>query len=32
MTMLTDAVKAKGKLDEVPVKDIAEIFADRLPK
>ena len=32
MTMLTDAVKAKGKLDEVPVKDIAEIFADHLPK
>ncbi len=30
MTMLTDAVKAKGKLDEVPVKDIAEIFADHL--
>ncbi|MFQ5432475.1 MAG: (Fe-S)-binding protein [Nitrospinota bacterium] len=29
MTMLTDGVKAKGKLDEVPVKDIAEIFSER---
>ena len=31
MTMLTDAVKAKGKLEEVPVKDIAEFFIERLP-
>lgn len=31
MTMLTDAVKAKGKLEEVPVKDIAEVFVERLP-
>ena len=30
MTMLTDGVKAKGKGDEVAVRDIAEIVADSL--
>jgi len=32
MTMLTDGVKQRGKLEDVPVKDIAEILADRLPQ
>jgi hypothetical protein len=31
MTMMTDGIKGEGKGEQVVVKDIAEIVAERLP-